>query len=365
MNSSISSSDGQRWRRFFAILVGAAVTIGAVLIAAVAIVDPFDTLALSPNLDRVPIATNARYSFPALARSSRFDSVVIGTSTSRLLRPERLNALFGGRFANLAMNSATAYEQTQMLSLFGRSHATPATVMIGIDTVWCDVGTRFERFTPRPFPTWMYDDNPWNDLPAHFNLYSLEQAGRQFATMIGLRPVKYGRDGYTNFLPAAADYDNEKARRNLWGDGPDHVVPVTPAQILSDEARAALRFPTHGLMQSVLAELPPETRKILFFVPTHVSAQPQPGSRGAAEWQECKARMVAMAADVENATVVDFMLPSPVTATDRNYWDRLHYTVEIADLLAEDLYVAAQREGDSGGRFRLLSGPAEDGAGGQ
>ena len=76
------------WRSFFALMIAWALGLGLFVYAFLAIVDPFDTLPLSPRLDRPPIATNARYSFPALARSARFDAAIIGTSTSRLLRPE-------------------------------------------------------------------------------------------------------------------------------------------------------------------------------------------------------------------------------------------------------------------------------------
>ncbi len=352
---STSSSEGQNWRGFFATLVGVAAALAGVIYGWVVIVDPFDTLPVSPTLDRVPIATNARYSFPALARQSRFDSAIIGTSTSRLLRPERLNTLFGGSFANLAMNSATAYEQAQILGLFARSHESARAVLIGIDTVWCETGEDFEQFTPRPFPAWMYDDNPWNDLREMFNFFSLEQAGRQFGTMIGTRPLKYGRDGYTSFLPDPAQYDAEKARLALWGEGPAEIIPVNPPVVLSEDERAALNFPTHRLMADALAELPAQTRKILFFVPYHISAQPVPGSQGAAQWRECKSRMVAMAEAVENASVVDFMIDSPITTTDGNYWDRLHYSVDIADQVANDLYTSGTA--GSNGRYRLLTKP--------
>ena len=361
MNSSTSSSEGKNWRAFFATLVGVAIALAGTIYAWVVVIDPFDTLPVSPDLDRVPIATNARYSFPALARHGRFDSAVIGTSTSRLLRPERLNDLFGASFANLAMNSATAYEQTQILGLFVRSHGAPRVVLIGIDTVWCEIGDDFERFTSRPFPAWMYDDNPWNDLREIFNFFSLEQAGRQLATMIGVRPVKYGRDGYTSFLPTPDQYDAEKVRQALWGEGPARVVPVDPPVVLSAEERTALRFPTHRLMAAALAELPAQTQKILFFVPIHVAAQAVPGSEGAAQWRECKARMAAMAGAVENTRVVDFMIDSPVTARDGNYWDRLHYSVEIADQLAVDLHAGgaggAAGTGGNNPRFRVLFRP--------
>ena len=88
MSSSTSSSD---WRRFFRLAAGTAVLAVAVIYAFVVLVDPFDTLPLSPPADRVPEASNARFAFPSLARSDKFDSAIFGTSTSRLLRPAVLN----------------------------------------------------------------------------------------------------------------------------------------------------------------------------------------------------------------------------------------------------------------------------------
>ena len=342
MSSSTSSSDTVRsWRRFLATVVLCAAGVGGLVYSWVVVVDPFDTLHLSPALARVPIATNARYSFPALARSAEFDSVVIGTSTSRLLRPETLNALFGARFANLSMNSATAFEQTRILEVFARHNPQAKIVLLGADIVWCETGTAYPRYTPRPFPEWMYDADPWNDYLQHFNFYTLEQAGRQFVTMIGRRPVKYGRDGYTNFLPDDDAYDLERARAGIWGDGPRAVEPISPSVRLTDEERAALTFPTHTLMGVALAGLPPATEKIVYFVPYHVARQSRPGSRGAAVWAECKSRIAAVAKKVPNTRVVDFMIPSAITREDRNYWDRLHYTTGVADQLAGLLARAA------------------------
>jgi hypothetical protein len=106
MSSSTFSSD--RWRRFFRLAIGTAALAVVIVYGFVVLVDPFDALPLSPPADRVPVASNARFAFPALARSARFDSALFGTSTSRLLRPVTLDPLFGARFANLAMNDATA-----------------------------------------------------------------------------------------------------------------------------------------------------------------------------------------------------------------------------------------------------------------
>ena len=61
-------------------------------------------------------------------------------------------------------------------------------------------------------------------------------------------------------------------------------------------------------------------------------------------WQACKERVAEIATQVPNTVVADFMLPSPITRTDDNYWDALHYRVAIADRLARDLAVAGRGE---------------------
>ena len=361
MSSSIFSSDTTRpWRRFLATVFATAVGVGGLVYGWVVVIDPFDTLKLSPPLDRVPIATNARYSFPALARSAEFDSVVIGTSTSRLLQPEKLDALFGVRFANLSMNSATAFEQTRILDVFARHNPQAKVVLLGADIVWCETGTDYARYTPRPFPEWMYDADPWNDYLQHFNFYTLEQTGRQFLTMIGRRPIKYGRDGYTNFLPDDDAYDLEKVRAGIWGDRPREIVPVLPSVRLTDRERAALTFPTHALLYEALAGLPSETEKIVYFVPYHVAQQPLPGSRGAAVWAECKSRIAVIADRIPNTRVVDFMIASPMTREDRNYWDSLHYSSGVADQLA-GLLARAANGGAPDPVYRILAPGQSDG----
>ena len=207
------------WRAFLATLAGAAGGLGRLLAAFIVVSDPHDHLALSPDWPRVPINPNQRFSYPAIARSGRFDSLVVGTSTARMLRPATLGEAFGGRFANLSMNSATAYEQYRIAEVYLRHHPRPRAVVIGVDRVWCERGEHYERYTFREFPEWLYDDDPWNDLRHLFNLGTLEQAIRHLEYWLGRREPRYGDDGYHNFLPSAAEYDLERARELLYGAG--------------------------------------------------------------------------------------------------------------------------------------------------
>jgi hypothetical protein len=315
--------------------------LAAVVYAFVAFVDPFDTLTLSPPLDRSPITTNARYAFPALARSRRFDSVILGTSTSRLLRPSDLDPLFGARFANLAMNSATAYEQWRLGTLFARHHPDAKVAFIGIDIVWCEEGDQVARYTERSFPEWMYDGNRWNDYLEVFNLYAVEQAGIAFGVFAGIEPRRYGRDGYTAFTPDDGTYDLAQARRHLYPGGVHAPAPIEPPVTMSAAERRALRFPALEHLAPLLAAMP-GAENLVFFVPYHVSVQPRPGSREAIIWGECKARVAAIVAATPRARLVDFMIASAITREDGNYWDPLHYRVGIAAWLAGALRAASE-----------------------
>ncbi len=316
-------------------MLATAIGLVAAVYAFVVLVDPWDTLPLSPPALRVPISSNARYSFPALARSPRFDSIVLGTSTARLLVPTQLDGPFGAHFANLAMNSATAWEQVQLLHVFLRAHPAPRAVLIGLDQQYC--GPDAPETTPRPFPGWMYSPNRWLGYRQMFTPYAVQEAANQFAVLTRLRRPTYGTDGYTRFVPDDAAYDPVRvdAAFARW-------PPLDPTLAVPGEPVA---LPALTRLTEALAAIPPSTRIVLFFVPLHLSQQGAPGTRDAVRWAACKAAVVALAkAGAGRATVLDFLWASPITTDRANYWDPLHYRVAIAARLAQSL---ASGVGDS------------------
>jgi hypothetical protein len=106
------------WQRvlklFLAVFVGA----NMVLYLFVLFVDPYGVVPFSLPLDRGIVSLNQRYMYSQILRSRRYDSLIVGTSTSRLIDPEILNGPFRARFANVAINSASAREQSTIVDYF-------------------------------------------------------------------------------------------------------------------------------------------------------------------------------------------------------------------------------------------------------
>ena len=327
------------------------------------LVDPYDTVWFSPAVDREPVSMNQRFSYPALARKPHFDSLMVGTSSIRLLNPARLDPLLDASFANLAMDSATPFEQSRILELFVRYHPSVRYAFFGVDdTNYCHPRDVHSRLTYRPFPPWMYDENRWNDLLYLFNSSTVEMAWRQFRSMLGLWKPRYGKDGYTNFLPPESKYNVEQARLVIYGgERPRVKAPIDPPEPISDADKAGWTFPNLDLLEEMLRTSPAETVKVLILPPYHQFRLSVPGSRRAAKIAACKERIAQLAEALPNTTVIDFWQRSPITLNDENYWDAQHYKASVAPIL-EGAVVDAIRNGPvDADFFSVLAWPARSG----
>ncbi|MFO1023741.1 MAG: hypothetical protein U1E70_01040 [Acetobacteraceae bacterium] len=347
MSSSTSNSDVSAWRRFFWSAVGTAAGAVGVIFLFVALVDPWGVLPLSLPADRIPVTSNQRFAYPMLARSTRFDSAIIGTSTSRLLRPETLDKAFGAHFVNLAMNDATVLEMASIYDQFLRAHPAPKVVVVGLDVRWCVTGDDYEKLTPRPFPAWMYEGSPWRGYAHLLNLYAVQEAGKAAGVLSGFKAPDQGADGYTRFVPPDAAYDRPRVQKKLQ----EYSVSIPSGARTGPPA--GWRYPTQEVLREMLDRLPPATLKVLYFVPYNRRMLPVPDTEVADVWAECKRRAAALAQAVPHTVVVDFLRRSPFTNDDDNYWDGMHTTVTAADRLVQDLIAAAR--GEPGDDYHVLS----------
>jgi hypothetical protein len=243
-------------------------------------------------------------------------------------------------------------------------HATVRTILVGIDMDWCSPATPLARLTHHPFPPWEYDDDPWNDYAHLLNTRALLHSVREALTLAHLAPPEFQNDGYYQFTPDDSRYD--RARAGIYGSksgsgsgsksgsdsGGAHAEPPPVGPRPSDWT-----FPDLSLLAQALDGFPAQTRKILVFVPIHISLMRNPQ-----EWAKftyCKADAVAIAKTRPNVGVIDFMRPSALTRNDEAYWDSTHYRVGHATEIIDAIGSAFEEGHDSGPLFEVLWRPVE------
>lgn len=346
------------WRRFALLFLAAAALAGAACIGFVAALDPYG-LRAGPGRAQGPLMDgNQRFMYPQVARSGAYDGAVFGTSTARLLDPADLSEAFGGRFANLSMNAATPFEQSELARLYLR-HKRPRTLILGLDSTWCEAEADRRRLTFRAFPAWLYaPEAAWGaslGIVRQVNWQSLGTAFEGLLFRLGLVRARLAANGYAVFTPPEAHYDAARA-----------AAHIRSTAVARAEAEAAPGYrptppeapmPALDWLDALLAQAPAETVKLLVFTPVHVSQQGAAGTPAGAREAACKERVARIGA-ARGATVVDFRIPSPVTSRDTNYWDPLHYRLPVAGRIVAGMK-AAQASGrdDPEGVFRVLAHP--------
>ncbi|GBU16516.1 MULTISPECIES: hypothetical protein [unclassified Methylobacterium] len=341
------------WRCFCAGFLGLALVLGLAAVAGIALLDPYGLRAAPGRMPGPLMDGNQRFMYPQVVRSGAYDAAVFGTSTARLLDPRDLDAAFGHRFANLAMNAATPWEQASLARLFLRQGPAKA-VLFALDATWCDADADRRRTTFRPFPPWLYEPDPSFGVLRQANWQALTVAGRVLLARLGLEKPRLRADGYGVFTPPEAAYDAARAAAHIHGGG-SAVEDAPPAE--TEAAPQGEAMPALGWLDELLAALPEETLRLVAFMPVHVAAQPVPGSKRAAREADCKARVAAIGR-ARGAGVVDFRVPSPVTTRDANYWDALHYRLPVAPRIVAALAAARAGGGDDpDGFYRVLARP--------
>lgn len=329
MPLSTSNSETFQWKKFCLQMIISTISVFAILYGFIVLVDPWGMLPVSLPVHRIPISSNGRFSLPMLATDKKFDSAIFGTSTARLLRPELLNQSLQTHFVNLAMNSASPWEQSSLFHLFLQTHSTPKAVIFSLDTIWCLATETGNGITNRAFPKWMYSKGrSWSGYWHMANLYALQEAANQFLWLTGFKKQQYGSDGYTRFVPPESKYDIAKVRQHFaqW------AVPNNTLTSLS-----ILPEPSLNLLEEMLNQLPSTTLKIIIFPPLYAGLLGTAHSWTDIKWQSCKKRTVELTNHYKHIYVIDFAFPSTWTKNMESFWDPLHYRQPIADNMTEDI----------------------------
>jgi len=353
----IGLSASRTWLAYLWILLGGTVVSFLAIAALIVVVDPWKALPLSASIDRPMSNNNQRLLYPMLVRTKNLDSFVFGSSTAMLIDPQHLSAGLGGRFANLALAGGLPWEQLEYLRLVLAHHPKPAALLFAMDHWWCAPTLVYERKNPEhhKFPHWIYRNLSWRNLRYLLNEDALLDAVNTLRHRIGRFTPSIRDDGYWVFLSYFYSYDPEAALQRLYGSRPrSPAAPIVPPEKVADSERQAWSFPWLDLLEKALDAVPPATRTMFVTMPVHVTAQTRPGSAAAQREDVCKQRTARIAAK-HGSVLIDLRFPSAITQPDDNYWDSLHYRLEVARQI-EELIVSGinSAQPDAAGTRRII-----------
>jgi hypothetical protein len=117
------SEDAPRWRRFVAMFVGGFFGPLALFLAAIALIDPYDTGYFPSPIGPGVVDDNDFTGTAGRGRDPRFNAAILGNSHGLLIDPARLSAATGLSFVQLTTLGTGPREHMELMAYFLRRHA--------------------------------------------------------------------------------------------------------------------------------------------------------------------------------------------------------------------------------------------------
>jgi len=187
---AISGPAGTHWRRWCVSVLG--VTFAALGIVGVvnAIVDPFQQYRLATTYPPRFYALHHRWINPGIAKRASYATVLVGSSIMESTRNDWISAACGGPAVNLSMPAISAAEIRTLLDTVFAARE-PRRVILVLDFNAFAGAPDERQDSAGPLPAFLYDRNPFNDLPY---LLSGTVLRKSLAILAGLADETYRTD---------------------------------------------------------------------------------------------------------------------------------------------------------------------------
>ena len=154
----------RRARRWFTAVVAATLALLGACAAFVWWVDPFQQYRLASHYPPRFYTLHHRYINPGLAKHQSYDTVVSGSSIMESTPNSVVARHCGGTAVNLSMPAMSAAERKLMLDTAFESRPLKRTILV-LDFNEFAGQPDARQDVAGPLPTYLYDRNPFNDLP--------------------------------------------------------------------------------------------------------------------------------------------------------------------------------------------------------
>lgn len=334
MNSSISSSDPSRWKRFSAVLLAVAAAVLGLIMATTYATDPYDT-GRSNLLPKPGVRPQGpRTAAASRGRDQAYNATIIGNSHIQLLSPERLKASTGLDFVQLAVPATGPKEHFTLIEWFLRHRERPVRALIvSADAMWCNPDPAMPN--DKPFPFWLFSQSPLEYLRGLLRYDILEETPRRLGYVLNADAERARPDGYWDYEPdyIGLGYDRDPVLRQRLEQKPHGKAPP----LAHDPLAGKRRFPTAEKLREVARALPAEAALIVVFPATYTNFQPPPGTQPAYHDAACKKAITEAARSHARSAVVDWRVQRPENQQASLFFDMSHYRQPIARAMEADI----------------------------
>ncbi len=299
-----------------------------VLLGAVtAVVDPYFHYHRPLDSLQYPI-NNQRYQNDGIVRNFSYDAMITGTSMTENFKASQFDSLFDANTIKVSYSGGTFDEIFSTVEKAAASNPELKTVLFGLD-IWFLLEGRDLLEASGEFPTYLYDDNPFNDVQYLLNKEILltDTLGVLEHTRNGNPTTSFDEYGSWNSLYT---YDQTLMLQNY--ERPALSETVKP---FTSEAQANLQ----DILETRIIKLAkenPQIQFLYFFPPYSILEFDRVIREGRFQRQIDAFRMASEAlVEIDNIQLYAFYTDYETITDLNNYRDTVHYSGQINSLILE------------------------------
>lgn len=263
-----------------------------------------------------------RYANDGINRHFDYDAIVTGTSMAQNFKTSELDDLFGTKSIKQTFSGAGYAEISQNLERALKRNENLKTVIWTVDyngllrdKDW----TQYEGY-----PTYLYDDNLFNDVSYIFNKSILYQGVLPNILMTLTGQESTTMDEYSSWAQKESGYEYVMANYDRWSE---------KAEMSSDFSAQMSEMVYSNIKENIvnLVNQYPDTQFYLFYTPYSICYWDFLNQEGMMLWQfEAEKIATELLLDCPNVHLYSFTQKHDIINDLSNYRDKEHYSAQVS-----------------------------------
>jgi len=170
-----------------------------------------------PLKNREYILNNERYQNDGILKNFEYDALIVGSSMTENFKTSEFDEIFGVTSVKTPYSGGSFKEVNDLLNVATSNNPDLKIVIRGLDYYRLIEDKDHIDYEDSDYPTYLYDDNPFNDVKYIYNMTVLLQALQNVAGRDADGPIVTSFDNYANwtrYYPSGIDIVNDHYARD-------------------------------------------------------------------------------------------------------------------------------------------------------